>query len=263
VRRSAGAAGLDNIETVECAADDLDATQSPFDAAISRLGLMLFPSPRRALEAVRCVLTPGARFAALVFTTPADNPFMAQPMAILLRHAGKSPPERGQPGIFALGRDGILEHLMKDSGLVDVETRAVRAPLSLPRAFDALEMMQQAFGAYRAVVADLSDTERSKAWNDVHECLKQFETGNGFTTGLEFNWVGCQTTGLTNQGLLSVGYAPVNATSAFYGPACLLLALRVISRGRSSQVAFGEKRTSIGRQDRPVRSRMTHFGSLL
>jgi hypothetical protein len=35
------------------------------------------------------------------------------------------------------------------------------------------------------------------------------------------------------------------------------MALRVISRGRSSRVAFGEKRTSIGRQDRPVRSRMT------
>jgi hypothetical protein len=33
--------------------------------------------------------------------------------------------------------------------------------------------------------------------------------------------------------------------------------LRVISRGRSSQVAFGEKRTSTGRQSRLVWSRMT------
>jgi hypothetical protein len=34
---------------------------------------MLFPSPREALEAVQCVLKPGARFAALVFTTPANG----------------------------------------------------------------------------------------------------------------------------------------------------------------------------------------------
>src|SRR6266540_520598 len=100
VRRNAARAGLRNIETLECAADELDETQAPFDAAICRLGLMLFPSPRETLEAVRCALKPGARFGALVFTTPANNPFMAQPMAILLRNAGKSPPAPGQPGIL-------------------------------------------------------------------------------------------------------------------------------------------------------------------
>jgi hypothetical protein len=38
------------------------------------------------------------------------------------------------------------------------------------------------------------------------------------------------------------------------------LALRVISRLCSDLIAFGEKRTSNGRQDRPVRSKMTHSG---
>ena|SRR5438874_217258 len=53
VRQSATAAGLQNIETLECAADEL--------------GLMLFPSPSKGLMAVQRVLKPGARFAALVF----------------------------------------------------------------------------------------------------------------------------------------------------------------------------------------------------
>jgi len=44
VRRNAARAGLTNIETLECAADELDEKQAPFDAAICRLGLMLFPS---------------------------------------------------------------------------------------------------------------------------------------------------------------------------------------------------------------------------
>src|SRR5215831_14518797 len=187
VRQNATAAGLQNVETVECAAEELDKALPPFDAAISRLGLMLFTSPSSALKATQRVLKPGARFAALVFTTPDRNPFMAQPMAILLRCAGKSPPKSGQPGIFALGGNGILERLMQDSGLAHVQTKPVTASLNLPSASDALEMMQEAFGAYRAVVADLSDAEKSKAWNGVYECLKQFEGVDGF--GVEFEFI--------------------------------------------------------------------------
>jgi ubiquinone/menaquinone biosynthesis C-methylase UbiE len=186
VRKNAAEAGLRNIETLESAAGELDGNQPGFDAAICRLGLMLFPSPRTALEAIQRVLKAGARFAALVFTTPAQNPFMAQTMAILLRHAGKSAPAPGQPGIFALGASGALESLMRESGLTDVTTKTLRAPLSLASSSDALQMVQEAFGAYRAVVADLGDTGKSKAWRDVYDSLKTFETERGFNTEFEF-----------------------------------------------------------------------------
>ena len=186
VRQNAIKAGLYNIETLERAAEDLDETQPSFDASISRLGLMLFSSPGSALKAIQRVLKPGARFAALVFTSPASNPFLAQPMAILLRCAGKSPPGPGQPGLFALGGNGVLKKLMLDEGLVDVDTRTIRASLRLPNVSVALEMMQQAFGAFRAVVANLSDADKSKAWEEVYECLKQFEKGGRFETEFEF-----------------------------------------------------------------------------
>ena len=186
VRQSAAAANLKNIETLESAAEDVDQRLPPFDAAISRLGLMLFPSPGRALKALQHVLKPDARFAALVFTTPDNNPFMARSMAVLLRCAGKSPPKPGQPGLFALGGKGILEGLMRDSGLVQIQTKLVTASLNLPSASHALEMMREAFGAYRAVVADLSDTEKLKAWNEVYECHKQFEGVDGFRAQFEF-----------------------------------------------------------------------------
>jgi ubiquinone/menaquinone biosynthesis C-methylase UbiE len=186
VRRNAAEVGLQTIESLECAAEDLDGSQGPFDASICRLGLMLFPSPRGALQAVRRVLKPGARFAALVFTPPANNPFMAQPMAVLLRHAGKAPPGPGQPGIFALGGEGVLQQLMQDAGLADVRTNILKASLRLQSSAAALEMMQQAFGAYRAVVADLGHAEKSKAWAEVHECLKQFEKDDGFDAEFEF-----------------------------------------------------------------------------
>ena len=147
---------------------------------------MLFPSPSGALAAIQRVLKPGGRFAALVFTTPANNPFLAQPMGILLRHAGKQAPAAGQPGLFALGADDVLKKLLEDCGFMDVRTVIARAPLRLPNADITLEMMQQAFGAYRAVVASLSQTEQSAAWTEVRKCLAQFEVGERFETEFEF-----------------------------------------------------------------------------
>ena len=186
VQEAARSRGLSNIETLECAAEDLPGTVGVFDAAISRLGLMLFAAPMQALKVVQSVLKPKARISVLVFTTPSCNPFMSEPMQILLRHAGKEPPAAGKPGIFALGAPGVLEGLLAGSGLAGVEAKIIRAPLRLASVAQALDMMQQAFGAYRAVVNDLDSEARAAAWSEVGECLKQFEDRDGFHTELEF-----------------------------------------------------------------------------
>jgi len=186
LRENACRAGLKNISTAETAAEDLDTALGRFDAGICRLGLMLFPSPSRALAAVQRVLRPNARFAALVFTTPAANPFMARPMQLLLQHAGKQSPAPSHPGIFALGDKGALERVMADSGFMDMRIRTVRAPLRLSSASEALRMMQEAFGAYRAVLAELSEAQKVLAWAAVADCLKEFQTNSGFETEFEF-----------------------------------------------------------------------------
>lgn len=186
VRRNADTAGLKNVSTIESPAEQLPASGTPYDAGICRLGLMLFPDSASAMNAIRSLLKTSGRFAGLVFTTPANNPFMAQPMSILLRHAGKQPPAPGQPGIFSLGQAGVLEDLFRNTGFADVQSQIIRSPLNLPTAEDALQMIQQAFGAYRAVVADLSTDDQAAAWSEVLECLRQFESKDGFETKFEF-----------------------------------------------------------------------------
>ena len=179
-RDRAAQAGLDNIETLETAAEDLDAPEEAFDAAICRLGLMLFPDPEAGLAAVERVLKPGARFAAIVFSTPEANTYMAESMRILRDHAGKPPAEPREPGVFALGEPGLLEVLLEGAGFTDVETRIMRAPLRLASAGDAVEMMHQAFGAFRAVVSDLSEPEQESAWGKVGDYLAGLEDPDGF-----------------------------------------------------------------------------------
>jgi SAM-dependent methyltransferase len=185
VQENARAAGLANVTTLAGAAEDLEVAPESFDAVICRLGLMLFVAPAQALATVRRALRPGGKVAVVVFTTPAANPFMAQPMQILLRHAGKTPPAPGQPGIFALGMPSVLERLLVDSGFAGVEQRTVAVPLRLPSAAEALAMMQEAFGAYRAVLSDSPEAVRVAAWADVAETLKTFETPMGFVAPAE------------------------------------------------------------------------------
>ena len=46
-------------------------------------------------------------------------------------------------------------------------------------------MMQEAFGAYRAVVSDCSEAIRIAAWAEVAETLQSFETTTGFEAPAE------------------------------------------------------------------------------
>jgi SAM-dependent methyltransferase len=184
-REHAHAAGLINVTTLVGAAEDLDVAAESVDAVICRLGLMLFAEPATALAVVRRALRPGGKVAVVVFTTPAANPLMAHPMQILLHHAGKTPPAPGHPGIFALGAPGVVVHLMRDSGFVGVEQRTVAVPLRMSSAAQALAMMQEAFGAYRAVVSDCPEAVRVAAWAEVAETLRTFETATGFVAPAE------------------------------------------------------------------------------
>jgi SAM-dependent methyltransferase len=179
-REHAHAAGLSNVTTLAGAAEELDVVAERFDAVICRLGLMLFVEPVKALAVVRRALRPGGKVAVVVFTTPAANPLMAHPMQILLHHAGTTPAASGPPGIFARGTPGMLARLLGDSGVVSVEPRTVAVPVRMSSAAQAWAMMQEAFGAYRAVVSDGREAVRVAAWAAVAETLQTFDTPEGF-----------------------------------------------------------------------------------
>lgn len=185
VRERARAAGLINVTTDANAAEDLDLPPDSFDAVVCRLGLMLFANPARALTAVQRALKPGGRIAVVVFTTPAANAIMAGPMQILLRHAGRTPPGPGEPGIFALGKPGVLEKLLLDAGFVDIAQRILTPTWRMSSAAEALTMMQEAFGAYRAVLHECAEAVREAAWAEVADFLASFESPGGFAAPAE------------------------------------------------------------------------------
>ena len=184
VASNAASAGLSNVETLHCPAEGLSDSSLRVDAAICRLGLMLFQAPRSALDAARSVLTEGGRFAALVFASPEDNPLFSRTMMIALAHAGKSQPPPGSPGLFALSDPDRLQILLEEAGYSDTKVERVAARLRVASVDDALTMMQEAFGAYRAVLADLGGGRREAAWREIRECLEQFSGPGGVDAGM-------------------------------------------------------------------------------
>lgn len=179
VASNAASAGLSNVETLHGPAEGLSGCDLHIDAATCRLGLMLFQAPLDALDAVRSVLTEGGRFAVLVFASPKDNPLFSKTLMIALTHAGKPPPSPGAPGLFALSDPERLLELFEKAGYADTKIEQVSARLSVASVDEALTMMQEAFGVYRALLAGLSEEDRDAAWKDIRECLEDFSVDGG------------------------------------------------------------------------------------
>jgi ubiquinone/menaquinone biosynthesis C-methylase UbiE len=180
--KNAAAAGLSNIDPLPGSVQELDIEPAGFDAVISRFGVMLIPEPGRVLSKVFAALKSGGNASVMVFSVPQANPFFIVPMQILLKHAGKSPPPPGAPGLFALAAPGLLEKLFSDAGFENPQVRSLDIVFRLPSADQTLMMIQEAFGAYRAVISDCTEETKAAAWAEVREYLGSIESGSGIET---------------------------------------------------------------------------------
>jgi SAM-dependent methyltransferase len=179
--RAARLAGLDNVATHAIDGerlDDLDA--GPFDAVISRVGLIYFPNQQSALQGMRNKLRPGGRVAAMVYASAECNGFFSIPVSIIRRRAQLPPPLPGQPGPFSLGQPEVLEQALADAGFKDIHVERVDAPVRLASASECLQFEQESFGALHQMLGGVSDIEKDAAWEEIEQALRQFEKARQF-----------------------------------------------------------------------------------
>lgn len=178
---NAGLAGLTNVETVVKDGEDLaDLKAAPFDAVISRVGLIYFPDQQKALRGMRGHLREGGRIGAITYAGADLNGFFSVPVGIIRRRAALPPPLPGQPGPFSLGDPKVLEQRLTDAGFRDVQIVRVDAPVRLGSATECLQFEQQSFGALHQMLAGLSPQDQADAWAEIAEALRAFETTDGF-----------------------------------------------------------------------------------
>ena len=179
---SAKLAGYANIVTKVIDGEKLDELLAePFDAVISRVGLIYFPDQQKALTGMRKQLRAGGKIGAMVYATAAKNPFFSVPVSIIRKKAKLPPPLPGQPGPFSLGDPAILEKSFLDAGFKNIDIQAVEAPLRMESAADCLQFEQESFGALHQMLAGLSSMEQDDAWSEIEEALLQYENDGQFT----------------------------------------------------------------------------------
>lgn len=178
---SARMAGHDNVATKVLDGEALSELEAdPFDAVISRVGLIYFPNRQRALSGMRARLRETGKIGAMVYSTAEKNLFFSVPVSIIRRRAALPAPLPGQPGPFSLGTPDVLESVFAAAGFRDVEIAAIEAPLRLRSAAECLQFEQESFGALHQMLAGLSDVEQDETWDEIERALGEYECDGRF-----------------------------------------------------------------------------------
>jgi SAM-dependent methyltransferase len=151
-----------------------------FDAAISRLALMLLPKRALALAGIHRALKPGKKFVALVLATADECPFIALPLGIAARRAGTPQAPFGDPGMFALGDPGVLAAAYRDVGFREVAVEAAPVQRLFPSLAVAVQSLRDALPEIPQLLMHTTDAERAEAWAEIEVALRQFDGTDEF-----------------------------------------------------------------------------------
>lgn len=179
--KSAKMAGLDNVQTKVIDGENLATfTSDPFDAVISRVGLIYFSNQQKALAGMKQQLHEGGKVAAMVYSTADNNAFFSIPVSIIRRRANLPAPLPGQPGPFSLGGEGKLADALAEAGFKEIVVKTINAPVRVSSAAECLQFEQESFGALHQMLSGLSDSEQDEAWCEIEEALVKFESDGQF-----------------------------------------------------------------------------------
>lgn len=172
---------LTTITTRVMNAEQLDLEDRAFDAVISRLALMLIPDLKQALREIYRVLKPGRKLAALVWSTPENNPLFALPLAILAKYAKGADSPSLHP--LALSNPAVFERELTEAGFSEVSTRT----LAFQSHYTSLDaFLHSTASRLTAGVAErLSQQEQQQLLAEVRQALSQFESPHGLVAPAE------------------------------------------------------------------------------
>jgi ubiquinone/menaquinone biosynthesis C-methylase UbiE len=180
-KHNAERAGLSNVQTQAEDGENLSTEAGSFDAAVCRLGLMLFPNPENGLRSMFRALKPGGRACTMVFSTPEKNPCVSILVSTALKHAGMPPRDPYQPGgLLSLGKPSLIDDLFRAAGFSHIATTKVAAPFRLPSVKDYLDFIESSASPINQILRRVDDATRHKAWAEIEAKLSAFNTPNGW-----------------------------------------------------------------------------------
>lgn len=188
-RERAAEAGLDNVEFVECDAEELDFEDESFDAVLSRMTLMFLPDVVGTLRRLRSFLKQGRRLAATVWGPQPKVQFTAA-VPVIFDELGLPPPPPGRPGIFTLSDRGRFSELVTEAGFRDVETGTVDVVFETETPERFTDFIRDVAPPITGLVANEAPAVQERVWNKVTEAYGELADADGrVRTHNEAVWV--------------------------------------------------------------------------
>lgn len=178
-REEAVRRGLSNIRFQQTPAESLPFADNSFDAAVSRLGVMLFSDPPAALREMLRVTKPRGALCFVVWARTERNPFTFVVTDVISRYVNAPPEDPDAPGAFRFAERGKLVRLLQEAGAKDVRERELNFHIAAPISVEEFWRMRSATsGSLRQKLATLPPDEARQVGIEVQDAAREFFPNN-------------------------------------------------------------------------------------
>lgn len=166
--------------------DSLPFPANAFDAAVSRFGVMFFPSPVDCIREMLRVVKPGGRMALAVWYFAERNPFHYTVSQIVDRYADAPPSIPGSADAFRFANPGELLDVLSQAGATATSERlfsfSIRAPMSVE---DFWTLRSEMSDKLRTKLAGLSKPQLAELKREVMKAISAYSTERGISLPAE------------------------------------------------------------------------------
>jgi ubiquinone/menaquinone biosynthesis C-methylase UbiE len=176
-RRAADQLEFRNAQFEVATADRLPFAADTFDAAVSRFGVMFFPSPVDGVREILRVLKPGRRLAFAVWSSADSNPFHYVLARIMDRFVESPPPAPDAPDPFRFAAPGKLRAVLAEAGVVAPSERVLQFNIQASiSAEDFWTLRSEMSEKLREKLATLSREQVSEVKRQMLEAVRRYST---------------------------------------------------------------------------------------
>jgi ubiquinone/menaquinone biosynthesis C-methylase UbiE len=181
-RRAASRLGLNNVKFEVASADGLPFSAATFDSAISRFGIMFFPSPVDGIREMLRVLKPEGKLAFAVWSSFERNPFHSVLSQILNLFVEPTPLAPDAPDAFRFASPGKLLRILSEAGVAAPSERILQFKIEAPVSVEEfLGLRGEMSESFQKKLAALSAQQRAEVKRLALEAYRKYSDGRGMS----------------------------------------------------------------------------------